>query len=287
MGALECESCGQAVPVDGRALRFLPELPEQTQGRVETATSARRRGFGGGDRQFLVRHKLRDQTHAAIANWTGTVLDVGCGTKPYRVAAPGVARWVGVDIYPGPQVDVLATADRLPFRDGVFEHILCSQVLEHVEEPSEVVAELVRVLAPGGQLVVSVPQWWPLHEAPRDFFRFTRFGLQYLASKHGLRSITVEPCGGSVLALVQVLILSFPPAGFLGPRLERRVAQMMCWVDRRLSRGAGNTMGHMLTAYKPTDDAMTPGTRPSGALAGIADTPDTNRACRNGVGDER
>jgi SAM-dependent methyltransferase len=50
---------------------------------------------------------------------------------------------------------------RLPFDDHSFDLVLCSEVLEHIHADDEAIAELLRILKPGGQLVVSVPRWWP------------------------------------------------------------------------------------------------------------------------------
>jgi SAM-dependent methyltransferase len=58
---------------------------------------------------------------------------------------------------------LLSRADvtKLPFAEGVFDVVVCSEVLEHVEESRTAVSELVRVLKPGGDLVVTVPRFWP------------------------------------------------------------------------------------------------------------------------------
>tara|TARA_R110002073_G_scaffold186197_7_gene344782 strand:- start:1299 stop:2018 length:720 start_codon:yes stop_codon:yes gene_type:complete len=54
-----------------------------------------------------------------------------------------------------------ADAARLPFADGSFDVVICSEVLEHVPDPDAALAEIVRVTRPGGQVAVSVPRWWP------------------------------------------------------------------------------------------------------------------------------
>lgn len=50
---------------------------------------------------------------------------------------------------------------RLPFPDDTFDHIICSEVMEHIPDDSAAAAELTRVLKPGGQLAVTVPTWLP------------------------------------------------------------------------------------------------------------------------------
>ena len=54
-----------------------------------------------------------------------------------------------------------ADVTKLPFAEGVFDVVVCSEVLEHVEDSRTAVSELVRVLKPGGDMVVTVPRFWP------------------------------------------------------------------------------------------------------------------------------
>ncbi len=49
----------------------------------------------------------------------------------------------------------------LPFADGAFDCVIASEILEHVPEDDRAIAELVRVLKPGGTLAITVPRWLP------------------------------------------------------------------------------------------------------------------------------
>jgi SAM-dependent methyltransferase len=89
--------------------------------------------------------------------------------------------YVNVDIVALPGVDVVATGELLPFRSRLFQRVECDAVLEHVEHPQRVMAEIERVLAPGGFAHIVAPFCHPLHEYPRDFRRFTPDGLRQLA----------------------------------------------------------------------------------------------------------
>lgn len=71
-------------------------------------------------------------------------------------AVPGL-QYVSVDIAM-PIVDVKADITRLPFRDGAFDCLMCYHVLEHVADDRAAMAELARILAPGGWGLVQVPQ---------------------------------------------------------------------------------------------------------------------------------
>jgi len=91
----------------------------------------------------------------------------------------------------------------LPFKDAVFDTVLCNEVLEHVPEPARLMAEVARVLKPGGVLLLTTPQTWGLHMEPYDFYRYTKYGLRYLAEKSGLEVIEVAPTCGLWATLAQ------------------------------------------------------------------------------------
>ena len=68
--------------------------------------------------------------------------------------------------------------------------------LEHVREPARVICELARTLAPGGRLLLIAPHEWEEHQQPHDYFRYTRYGLEYLLKQAGFAEISIEPVGG-------------------------------------------------------------------------------------------
>jgi SAM-dependent methyltransferase len=139
------------------------------------------------------------------------LLDVGCGPKPYaRLMRGRVDMHVGVD-HPGSDhglsaVDAAASVYRLPFRDGTFDGVLCSAVLEHLEEPSEALGEAFRVLRAGGSAICTVPLIWHVHEEPRDFYRYTIHGLEHLFGKAGFREVEVKALSGFWLTFGQLFV---------------------------------------------------------------------------------
>jgi ubiquinone/menaquinone biosynthesis C-methylase UbiE len=94
------------------------------------------------------------------------------------------------------KVDVVGDAQALPFCGESFDTIMCNEVLEHVPEPSQLFSEAVRVLEPGGYLLLTTPQTWGLHLEPHDYYRFTIYGLRHQAEKSGLDVIEIEPTSG-------------------------------------------------------------------------------------------
>ncbi|MES2953228.1 MAG: methyltransferase domain-containing protein [Patescibacteria group bacterium] len=117
-------------------------------------------------------------------------LDLGGGSGPYTRFFPNR---VGADIAPGPGVDYVVDAHDLSvFSDGEFSCVLSTEALEHMHDPARAISEIYRVLAPGGTLILTTRFLFPLHDAPHDYFRFTRYGLEHLLRSFGEVSIVEE-----------------------------------------------------------------------------------------------
>jgi SAM-dependent methyltransferase len=130
----------------------------------------------------------------------GRLLDLGAGSKPYEpLYRSFVADCVSVDVPSSPHdttdVDVMATADDLPFDDGSFALVIATEVLEHCPDPAAVMEEVARVLAPGGRAFVTTPFFVPLHELPHDYYRFTPSALRRLAEDAALDVVSIQPRG--------------------------------------------------------------------------------------------
>jgi SAM-dependent methyltransferase len=112
------------------------------------------------------------------------ILDIGCGSGRHTCAAYQCRQVtaIGVDLdfddlkearsrlqlhdrlgEHGGGIWALSTADvlSLPFKDSYFDLVICSEVLEHILSHRKAIREIVRVLQPGRNLVVSVPRYWP------------------------------------------------------------------------------------------------------------------------------
>lgn len=88
--------------------------------------------------------------------------------------------------------------ESLPFPEGAFDTVFCSQVLEHVPEPEKVLREFHRILNPGGQLLLSVPHLAYLHNEPHDYYRYTHYGLMHLLKKAGFSLGEIYWSGGVI-----------------------------------------------------------------------------------------
>jgi SAM-dependent methyltransferase len=129
------------------------------------------------------------------------VLDAGAGEGQYRQFLQH-ARYVGVDLAVGDVqwnyagLEAVSDLSRLPFEANTFDAVLCTQVLEHVREPKQVLCEISRVLKPEGHLYLSTPQSSHQHQKPYDYYRYTSFGLRYLLEEADLVVDVIKPMGG-------------------------------------------------------------------------------------------
>jgi SAM-dependent methyltransferase len=200
---------------------------------------------------------------AAALEAGARVLDAGAGEGRYACYFPR-QRYCGVDLGIGDRawdysaLDTVADLARLPFAAGCFAGAIHIVTLEHVREPAAVLREIARVLAPGGTLLVAAPHEWEVHQAPHDYYRYTRYGLAYLLERAGLVEIEIRPVGGYFrllarrllnglqfftgglrwLGLVPAALLLAPPA-LLVPLLDF------------LDHDRNFTLGYICTARKP------------------------------------
>ena len=148
-------------------------------------------------------HKINNQlliNNLGIIN--GRVVDLGCGTSPYKEDILRQAEeYIGVDwqnsLHPQTNVDVFADlTQKLPFEDEYADTVTSFQVMEHLPEPAFFLSECYRILKPGGMLLLTVPFMWHVHEAPHDYFRYTRFGLEYLLKKQKFKNTHIQETTG-------------------------------------------------------------------------------------------
>ena len=135
-------------------------------------------------------------------------LDAPLGRWNLYIGGAGsfVDGYVNVDLFPLPGVDVVADAHSLPFPPDLFQRVECDAVLEHVKNPERVVAEMERVLAPGGFAHIVTPFCHPFHEYPRDYRRFTLDGLKEMA---GNLEVAAEGWRTGPTATLLVFVLEY------------------------------------------------------------------------------
>jgi SAM-dependent methyltransferase len=133
------------------------------------------------------------------------VLDVGCGDKPYYPFFACASQYIGVDAN-NPAADFHAPVERLPLDDSSFDLVLCTQVLEHADDPAQAVRELRRVLKPGGRVLASTHGVQVYHPDPVDLWRWTHEGLRRLfADNAEWSSLTVAPAVGTTASVAMIV----------------------------------------------------------------------------------
>lgn len=111
----------------------------------------------------------------------GFALNVGAGRT--RIDP----RVRNLDIFEGPHIDYVGQAEAIPLPDASVDLVITQEVLEHVADPFKAIAEIHRVLKPGGTLYLQLPFVIGYHPGPTDFWRFTREGMTRLIEIAGLQ----------------------------------------------------------------------------------------------------
>jgi SAM-dependent methyltransferase len=215
---------------------------------------------------WLIKRLVNDKVRARLPGFSGTVLDLGCGVRPFEADILQFAdRYIGVDwtqTLHGLRADIVADLNRaLPLADGVADHVVSFEVLEHLAEPGVMLAEACRVLRTRGQLTLSVPfQWW-IHEAPWDYQRFTSHGLVYQLQKAGFTDICISETSG--FWSMWMLKLNYQLTRLQrGPRYLRSIIRALLtpvwwatqWLGVALDRvwkETRETAGYFVVATKP------------------------------------
>ena len=219
----------------------------------------------------LKRHILHFEVEIddAVAAFAGAlpagarVLDAGAGEGKYarhfaRHRYCGVDLAVGDAAWDYSRLHAIADLTALPFRDRVFDAALHIVTIEHLREPAAALREIARTLAPGALLLVAAPHQWEVHQAPHDYFRYTRFGLAHLLEKAGYELVDMRAAGGYFRLLARRLLnglqffskgmrrLWFLPAALL----VVPPALILPWLDF-LDRERNFTLGYICVARIP------------------------------------
>ena len=160
---------------------------------------------------FIARSSLISIISSYAPTVTGSLLDVGCGSRPYRELFSNCRCYNGLELldriseFQGENM-FFFDGKSFPFPPASFSAVLCSQVLEHSEFPDTTLSEIQRVLQQGGLLLLSIPFIWPEHEQPHDFQRFTSYGLLNHVRSAGFDVLELRKSCIGFSALLQILI---------------------------------------------------------------------------------
>lgn len=197
--------------------------------------------------------------------YRGHLYDLGCGEMPYKNWLLNYAdQYTGVDwgsSLHDLKADILADLNEaLPIESEVADTVMSLSVMEHLREPQVFLDEAHRILKLGGSMVLQVPFMWWVHEAPYDFYRYTRYGLQYMFEKAGFTDISIYPTTG--FWVMWTLKFNYQTTRLVrGPWPIRKAMGLLLrgiWaIDQRVApwldkywKGEGETAGYFVVARK-------------------------------------
>lgn len=208
----------------------------------------------------------RDLFSAIDKYANGRLLDIGCGNKPYlKIIEKKVVEYIGCDVIQSSdnKVDIISNATNIPVTSESFDTILSTQTIEHIEDPQGLIYEAMRILRPNSFLILSAPMYWPLHEEPYDFFRFTKHGLTHLLNTAGFEIVSIHSNGGKFAVAGQALIHAIFPTvynikGLKGKIIRtiftlfggiKTINRLFAYVDEKFPDHS-NTMNYVFAAKK-------------------------------------
>ena len=141
--------------------------------------------------------KIIYQNFSIHSDGGGIVVELGSGNRRLK------DNIINIDLFPFPNVDIVADITRTPFSDSVVDFAILDTVLEHVPEPHKVIEETYRILKPGGSAICIVPFIFPYHGYPKHYFNFSKDGLEFLF--RDFSHCTIEMNMGPASALTNLL----------------------------------------------------------------------------------
>jgi len=207
--------------------------------------------------QWLIRQGLQAEDLRAFQ---GSTLDIGCADRAAQRLLPGQPEYIGLDYYPtavewyATRPDVFGDARCLPLADECVDNVLMLHVLEHIDRPQLALAELRRVLRPGGRALLEVPFIYPLHDAPLDFRRWTRHGLDAELRASGLLVERVVAIGRATETAA--LLFNLALARLALDWLDRRSPWLLLAPLLALLVPVVNLIGGVLAPLQPDADFM-------------------------------
>lgn len=175
---------------------------------------------------------------------SGATLDLGAGTSKYRgIIYPNALKYTTFDIQGGKNINVVGDVLNPPFKDGEFDTVISTQVLEHVEKPWIMISQISRIIKPGGLCIITAPFMFPFHADPHDFFRYSKKGMESLFENEGFEIIE-SGTYGKIFSLFSEMIhfTFFNPykpggEGVWSRRIMRRVEKCSTFLDRFVDGG--------------------------------------------------
>ncbi|HTI67145.1 MAG TPA: class I SAM-dependent methyltransferase [Caulobacteraceae bacterium] len=171
------------------------------QSETQNGTTFTGRLFNLGKSIVSSEFQPHDHLKSFLASAQGLTVELGSGSRRLR---PGI---VTVDLFASPNVDIVADIVETPLLDASIDNVILDSVIEHVPDPTAVVAEVRRILKPGGQIFINCPFMLPYHGYPKHYQNFTRDGLEHLL--RDFSQARVRPAFGPMTAWTNMTAETF------------------------------------------------------------------------------
>ena len=188
------------------------------------------------------------------------VLDIGCATKWPAKLLPPSHYYIGIDYLETAEnwyktlPDVYGDAQKLPIASSSIDSVLLLDVLEHLQNPDQALNEIFRVLKTHGVLILQVPFLYPIHDSPCDYQRWSKFGLNKIASQHGF-VIEKESFYGNPLESAAIISNIAMTKTVLNWISQKRIASVFVLI-LPLYIILNNVLSWILSRISPKDDMM-------------------------------
>jgi SAM-dependent methyltransferase len=195
-------------------------------------------GFALRSNLYPSKIRLDASARALVPRLAGRVLDVGAGGQPYRQYLGESIDYLSMDLSDATGADIVGSVLDIPMGDGDFDGIICTEVIEHVEDPQSAVRELLRVTRSGGLMYLTAPMSWGLHYEPHDYFRYTKYGLFSMLEREGFRVLEMRQIGGvfvmawariSDVMVTLLYRLGFPLKYVLGNKMRISILSLIAF----------------------------------------------------------
>ncbi len=190
----------------------------------------------------------------------GVVLEIGAGGNYLKGSfLSRYDEWISLDYdLRSESIDLRGDGQQLPFKNEMFDTIISIDVLEHIPNPEKFVSEILRVIKPGGTVILSTPFFFYMHEEPNDFFRFSRYGLEILFERNGFSVLEIIPIAG-VVSIIGILISIFITRTFKFSKILLKTIlkinrlfqlKILLPIDNKFDKNKRFAQGHFIIAKK-------------------------------------
>jgi len=143
---------------------------------------------------FIIKNKIKNLINYEFNGKNDKVLDLGCGSNPhYHKGFKG--KIICLDINKTSKTHIVSDADKLPFKPSSFDKVISVNSFYYFNNPFNVVKSINKILKKGGKLVLVLPFYYPIHDAPDDKYRFTEYGLRAVLEED-FKIERIETIGG-------------------------------------------------------------------------------------------